>query len=173
MRPTIAWFATINLVLVAPVRWVGWHLTSVQRDQIEVSTKSTHCYGDALATRAVNRDASDALRCLCRVGVGEITDVFSGDGIDHAQRVKVSVHCPLEARPDPLATISSIIGSSSRRPAGRPERPVRPRWQWRQRARGGVWQKAERAWCEWAPDAFVRMMDSKDRTRARHATGLR
>jgi len=67
MSPTIAWFATINLVLVAPVRWVGWHLASVQRDQIEVSTKSTHCYDDALATLAVNRDASNALQCLCRV----------------------------------------------------------------------------------------------------------
>ena len=79
---------------------MGWHLASVQRDQVEVCTKSTHGYGGALATLAVNRNARNALQGLCQVSVGEIADILSGDGIDHPLRVPFGVHCPLEARPD-------------------------------------------------------------------------
>ena len=77
-----------------------WHLPAVKRYQIEVCSEAPDSHRGAFASLTVDRDPRDALQRLCEVGIGEVTDILSGNSIYHALGVSLGVHSTLQARTD-------------------------------------------------------------------------
>ena len=77
---------------------MGRHLSAVERDEVKVCAEAANRDSGALTALSLNRNAGDALQCLCQVGIWEIADILGGDGINNAARVTLGIHRALEAR---------------------------------------------------------------------------
>ena len=77
-----------------------WHLSTIQRNQVEVSAEAANGYAGTFAAITIDCYARDSLQCLCKVGIGEVTDILRSDGIHNTCCVSLGVHRTLQARTD-------------------------------------------------------------------------
>ena len=71
------------------------HLTSVQRDQIEVSAEASDGNACAFASVTINSNTCYTLQRFCEVCIWEVANILGCDGVHHPGRVTLGVHCPL------------------------------------------------------------------------------
>ena len=76
------------------------HLSPVQGDQIEIGAETADRDRCAFTSLTINCHAGNALKRFCKVGVGEITNIFGGDGVDNTLRIPFGIHGPLQAGTD-------------------------------------------------------------------------
>ena len=80
----------------------GRHLPAIEHDHVVVRPDAADGDPRALAERAVDRHAADALQRLGQVGVRELADVLGHDPVDDALRVTLEVHRRGQASADAL-----------------------------------------------------------------------
>jgi hypothetical protein len=76
------------------------HLSTVQQDHVLLAAESAHGDFGTFAVHAADGHAGDTLQRLCEIGIRELADVFSGDGVDDAVRVALYVHRRLQTAAD-------------------------------------------------------------------------
>ena len=74
-----------------------WHLATIERYEVKVSTEATNRYPRAFTAVTVNCNAGNTLKRFCEVGVREVTDVFRSDRVNDTRRVAFCVHRTLKA----------------------------------------------------------------------------
>ena len=79
---------------------MGWHLTTIQRHQVEISAEATNRDASTFTAVPVDSNTGNSLQCFCEVRIGEVTDVLSGDRVHNTCCVSLGVHRALQARTD-------------------------------------------------------------------------